>query len=160
MICVSCCVLLIHWLMHIVLPFFYFLLLTTDCNNHKNGSWCFLHLVFPLSAFPPDPAPFIIWMQQKWKKNSSRSHFINCCCVPKHISSLKHLDISVIEHFSPLLMKYTSQCTCVCLHVHERDKNHVCVAAPVPLCNTLWHMSVMYNLVNWSSMCTGLSMGQ
>lgn len=109
--------------------------LTTDCNNHKNGSSWFLDLLFPLSSFSPDPAPFIILMQQKWKRKNSRSHFINCCCVLKHISSLKHLDISVIEHFSPLLVKYASQ-SCLC--VHEGHIKCVCICA----CPPAWYLFV------------------
>lgn len=58
------------------------------------------------------------------KKKSSRSHFINCCYVPKHISSLKHLDIFVIEHFSLPLVKYASQF--ICVRVHSSHTKCVC----------------------------------
>lgn len=135
MICDSCWMLL-QWLMHTVShlkQISYPLLLTPDCNNHKNSSSWLLDLLPLLFSFPPDPAPFIILMQQKWEKKNSRSHFINCYCMPKHISSLKHLDISVFEvlfiweHFSPLLVKYASQscrvwvCVCVFSPVHLPD---------------------------------------
>lgn len=136
MICVGCWMPLsvIQWLMHTLSHLkliFYSSLLTTDTNNHTNCSSWSLDLLFPpFLFFPPDPAPFIILMQQKWRKKNSRSHFINCCCEPKHISSLKHLDISVIEHFFPLPwwnMLVSPVCVCPCVHagdiykVCERD---------------------------------------
>lgn len=142
--CVGCWMLLsvIQWLMHTVPHLkliFYSPLPTTDCNNHKDGSSWFLLFLFtpsPVFFFSPDPAPFIISdATKKWKKKNSRSHFINCCCVPKHISSLKHLDISVIEHFSPLLVKYASQ-SCLCVCARGGYKVGVCICA----CAAAWYL--------------------
>lgn len=97
----------------------------------------------PQFAFSPFPLFLLtqhhslFWCNKNGRKKNSRSHFINCCCVPKHISSLKHLDISVIEHFSSLLVKYASQ-SCLCVHLCARntDTRRVCVFAPVHLPDT------------------------
>lgn len=83
----------------------------------------------PPSFFTPYPAPFIILMQPNWKKRkNSRSHFINCCYVLKHISSLKHLDVFVIEHFflSPSEISY-SVCLCGCARKAYKMCMCVCV---------------------------------
>ena len=165
MICVSCwisaCYPATHaysvtFKTHFFIPFCRQLILITIQIVPHGSSICF----FPLSSFIlPDPAPFIILMQQKWRKKNSRSHFIICCCVPKHISSLKHLDISVIEHFSPLLVKYASP-PGVCVCVRKKDIKCVCVCAHWHLPDTFMRVSVMYNLVNWNGVEIGLSMDQ
>lgn len=59
----------------------------------------------PSSPFFADQAPFIILMHQHCTERSSRGHISSISlllCMQRHISFLKHLDISVIEHF-PLL---------------------------------------------------------
>lgn len=120
----------LHFLNSFYIPCSWQLILITIKMAPHGSSICFFS---PLSSFSPDPAPFIILMQQKWKKKNSRSHFINCCCVPKHISSLKHLDIFVIEHFSSLLVKYAAQFVYVCACAWETYKVCVSVFAPVNL---------------------------
>lgn len=112
------------------------------------------------------PWPGIFFYTPKQEKcggggRKSRSHFIYCRCTPMHISSLKHLDISVMEHFPHLWVKYASQ-SCLCAHPcacggdkKEKKKKkgkgvHVCTCARAPALRTCLCGRVMYNLVNWN----------
>lgn len=74
-------------------------------------------MILYLCCFSPDLAFFFILQSKKnvGGRGKSRSHFIYCRCTPMHISSLKHLDISVMEHFPHLWVKYASQ-SCLCAH--------------------------------------------
>lgn len=165
MICVSCWMPLrvMKWLMHtashlklIFIPFpWQLILITIKIAPHHSSIFLSLKPPFPLFSWPStisysDATKKII------KKEESRSHFINCSCLPRHISSLKHLDIFVVEHFFPSAGEI---CYSLCLCVRAQRLYKVCVCAYAPD----WYlmcMTVMHNPVNWRSMRTGLSMDQ
>lgn len=108
-----------------LLSLFFFLprLPATDCNNHGSTLCFFLNPLLLFFSFLLTEHHSLFRRTPKWKRKNSRSHFIYCCSVPKHISPLKHLDIFVVEHFFPLMV----QCACQTDFVHVRTCVCVCV---------------------------------